>query len=312
MTTPVHLRSLQALEMAVRCGSLAGAADALCITPAAVGQRVKALEDYLGVELLVRGRAGIRPTPELRAALPLLEQAFGALEAAMGELDAQRGHDIHIAAPSDIADLWLIPRLGEFRRAHPNIRFCINGEGDAPIRLGRVDVELGLGPADVHGVDALFHDLVVPLASPTNVERIGAAPAATRLEGFPILHLDLYRNDPAGLGWPDWVAANGVVRTAPERGMRFQRAVAALDAVAANAGLALCGLALAAPALAQGRVALAWPISTARRCAHAVTARYRAEAAGPHLQRFRLWLRDQGAQTAAWLAAQTALPPPTA
>jgi LysR family glycine cleavage system transcriptional activator len=305
MPAPFHLRSLQALEMAVRHGSFVGAAADLGITPAAVGQRVKALETYLGVELLVRGRSGIRPTPELRAALPALTRSFAALEEAMGALEAQRGHDIHIAAPSDVVELWLLPRLAPFRASHPNIRFCINGEGDAPLRLGRVDVELGFGPADDPGVDVLFHDLVVPLASPLNVERIAAAPAETRLEGFPILHLDLYRNDPAGLSWPDWLAANGITRSAPDRGMRFQRAVAALDAVAANAGLTLCGLALAAPALATGRVALAWPISTARKSAHALTARYRIET-GPHLARFRAWLRAQGAATTTWLAQQGA------
>ncbi|MEJ0006703.1 MAG: LysR family transcriptional regulator [Steroidobacteraceae bacterium] len=43
-----HLKSLQALQLALRCGSLKGAAELLAITPAAVGQRVKALEDYLG------------------------------------------------------------------------------------------------------------------------------------------------------------------------------------------------------------------------------------------------------------------------
>ena len=54
MVAPTHLRSLQALELAVRRGSFVAAAEGLGITPAAVGQRVKALEDYLGVELLSR------------------------------------------------------------------------------------------------------------------------------------------------------------------------------------------------------------------------------------------------------------------
>ena len=61
-----HLKSLQALEIAVRLGSLKHAANVLAITPAAVGQRVKALEDYLGIDLLERGRSGLRPTPQLR------------------------------------------------------------------------------------------------------------------------------------------------------------------------------------------------------------------------------------------------------
>ena len=62
MTMPSHLKSLQAIELALRSGSLAKAAEALSITPAAVGQRIKALEDYLGLELVVRGRSA---SPEL-------------------------------------------------------------------------------------------------------------------------------------------------------------------------------------------------------------------------------------------------------
>ena len=63
-----HLRALQALELAIRKGSLKAAAVELSITPAALGQRIRALEDYLGFDLLVRGRSGIRPTKELEAA----------------------------------------------------------------------------------------------------------------------------------------------------------------------------------------------------------------------------------------------------
>ena len=56
-----HLRSLQALESAIRLGSLTAVANELGITPAAVGQRIRALEDYLGIDLLVReiGRAHV-------------------------------------------------------------------------------------------------------------------------------------------------------------------------------------------------------------------------------------------------------------
>jgi len=50
MTSVTHLKSLQALELAVREGSLTAAAVKLGITPAAVGQRIRSLEDYLGVD----------------------------------------------------------------------------------------------------------------------------------------------------------------------------------------------------------------------------------------------------------------------
>ena len=137
MDPPSHLRALQALELALRTGSLTGAAARLAITPAAVGQRVKALEDYLGIDLLVRGRSGLQPTPELSGALVHLHAAFRELALAADLLELQRGQQIRIAAASDIIDLWLAPRLRDFRAQHPNIELEINGDGDPRRRSGR-------------------------------------------------------------------------------------------------------------------------------------------------------------------------------
>ena len=75
MVAPTHLKSLQALELAARLGSLRDAAGVLAITPAAVGQRVKALEDYLGRDLLVRGRSGLKPAPALETRLEVARSA---------------------------------------------------------------------------------------------------------------------------------------------------------------------------------------------------------------------------------------------
>lgn len=304
MVAPTYLRSLQALELAVRKGSFTAAAEALGITPAAVGQRVKALEDYLGVELLTRGRSGLRPAPGLVPALAHLNRGFEELAAAARELELQRGHELHLAAASDFVDLWLAPRLERFRAAHPNILFNINGEGEAPHRIGRVDCEISYGPPrDAPNSDLLFRDYVLPVTSPENVERTAAIAREIRLEGFPLVHLDFYKDDPAGLSWPDWVAANGVQRSAPERGMRFRRITAALDAVRADAGVTLCGMALIGDRLDAGEIGLPYPISTGRWSAHGFHARFRADVDGRRpVQRFREWLLGEARATRGWLA----------
>jgi LysR family glycine cleavage system transcriptional activator len=302
MAAPSHLKSLQALELAAKTGSFAAAAELLAITPAAVGQRVKALEDYLGVTLLERGRAGISPTAELAKALPQLMAGFASLEAASASLDMGRPQELHIAAIPDFAELWLQPRLGAFRAAHPNIRFCINGEGDAPIRLARVDCEIGFGPSD-GDCETLFHDLLIPVVSPANAERMGRLDPETRLEGFPLLHPDFYKDDPIMSSWPRWLAANGVERTAPDRGMRFRRVAGLIDAVAADAGIALCGLALLSEAVDDGRIVPAYPASTGCETGHAFTARYRQQTSPNRaLEQFRTWLREEAGQTSDWLA----------
>jgi LysR family transcriptional regulator, glycine cleavage system transcriptional activator len=305
MAPPSHLKSLQALELAVRTGSFAAAAEILAITPAAVGQRVKALEDYLGVELILRGRAGIRPTAGLVKAIPHLASGFAAIEAAAGLLDMQRPQELHIAAVPDLADLWLVPALASFRAEHPNIGICVNGSGDVPMRLGPVDCEIMFG---AHGddplIDLLFHDYVLPVASPANVERTRVLPSDERLEGFPLLHLDFYKDDPAGISWPCWFAENGITRTAPERGMRFQRIAGALDSVWADAGVALCGAALLGEALEDGRLGLPYPVATGRRTGLGFIARFRPRhTTAPTVDLFRDWLRGQAARKRDWIEA---------
>jgi LysR family transcriptional regulator, glycine cleavage system transcriptional activator len=304
VVTLSHLKSLQALEIAVRLGSLKQAADVLAITPAAVGQRVKALEDYLGMDLLERGRSGLRPTLQLRIAMPHLSAAFRELDAVADALDLQRVHEIYIAAPSDFAELWLKPRLPGFRSAHPNIRFCINGEGDAPMRIGPVDCQVGFGPPlDEPSADLLFHDYVVPISSHENTNRIAALKRRERLEGFPLLHLDFYRNDPAAPSWSSWIKGRKLKRTAPERGIRFQRITAVLEAVFADAGLTLCGLALISDLVDAKRLSLPFPISAGAWTSHVFQSRFRSDAlARPQVRRFRNWLVEEGEATSDWLS----------
>lgn len=303
MAAPTHLRSFQALDAALRYGSLTAAADRLSITPAAVGQRIKVLEDYLGMDLLTRGRSGLSPTPAVAAVVDRLRTAFRELESAAEALDLQRGHEIHIAALTDVAELWLKPRLDRFRAEHPNILFCINGEGDAPLRLGPVDCEISFGPAtDEPNRDILFRDFIVPIGSPENVRRIAQTAERDRLEGFPLLHLDFYKDDPAAPDWPDWVRVEGFRRTSPQRGIRFQRLAPALQAVRADAGLTLCGLALIAEVLDDGTVSMPFPLSTGRWTSHAFQARFRADSlVRSQVRRFRHCLSQEAEKTRAGL-----------
>ena len=304
MAATTHLRSFQALELAVRTGSLRAAAESLTITPAAVGQRVKLLEDFLGVDLLARGRSGLRPTAALTDALPHLSAAFRELETAAGLLDLQRGHEIHIAAVSDFADLWLKPRIAAFKAQHPNVLFCVNGEGEVPLRLGPVDCAIAFGPVRADA-EVLFRDFLLPISSPDNNARIAHLGLSDRVEGFPILHLDFYRDDPAAPGWAEWITAHHLNRTAPERGIRFQRIAPVLEAVLADAGLAICGLALAQDLVADHRLSLPFPSAMGHWTAHAFQARFRPDAlARPQVRRFRDWLISEGAATQGWVSSQ--------
>ena len=294
---PTYLRSLQALEIAVRTGSLRSAAEQLGITPAAVGQRIKALEDYLGLDLLVRGRSGIRPTRELSAALAHVSAAFRELETAAAILDLQRVHEIHIVADTDWAELWLKPRLDHFKSRNPNMRFCINGVGDVPMRLGQADCEVWFGKTrGGTEEDELFKDYLLPVSSPENGKRVWEA--ASKLEGFPLLHLDCYRTDPSAIGWPEWISTYGYRNTAPERGIRFPHIVRALESVYADAGILLCGLALVTPQIEAGRLSIPFPVAQGAWTSFAYRIAFRTSALRrKQVNRFREWLLHESALT---------------
>lgn len=298
-----HLRALQALDLATRCGSLKEAGKILGITPAAVGQRIKSLEDYLGMELVVRSRTGLRPTGELAPALPHLAKAFGELGMAAQLLDFQRADEIHIAANSDWVDLWLMPRLPEFRTAFPNILFCINGVGDVPVRFGRADIEVTFGKCrEQENIDLFYQDYLAPIGSLQNTRRIKKLATKDDLEGFPLLHLDFYKEDPDAITWPDWIEAHGHRRTAFTRGIRYRSVAPGLQAVSSNAGFMICGLALISDQIDKGELTLPFGVTKGAWTGHAFHARYRSDAAvRSPIRNFREWLVTESRKTRNWI-----------
>lgn len=305
MTAASHLRAFQALELALRLGSLKAAAEALAITPAAVGQRIKALEDFLGLELMVRGRSGLAPSPSLTDAMPSLTRAFRDLELVSEILDMQRGQEIRITADPDFSELWLAPRLPGIKAALPNSVIIVSHTNEQHLAL-KADCTIRFGAAS-RGEDLLFTDYILPISSPENERRISVLSKRDRLEGFPLLHVDAYRNDPSCPGWPGWVEAHKMRRTAPDRGIRFELVGSALHAVMADAGLALCGLGLVARQLEDGKLSAPFGIGVGSWTSHGYIARFRAESLNrPQVRRFRQWLLAEGEATRSHLTALTA------
>jgi len=295
MVPVTHLKSLQAVELAIRKGSLKEAADTLGITPAAVGQRVRALEDYLGSDLLLRGRSGLKPTPELEHALSDLRLAFAALERASGSLDFQRVSEIQVVADPDWAELWLAPRIQAFRDAHPNILFCINGAGDVPLRLGAPDVRVdhGAGPGE-----PLLTDVLLPVTGPDNTRRIADWDPVLQMEGMPLLHLNSQRDGDDHPGWVEWFRKFGHRETGPDRGVHYQHARLALEAVRENVGFLVCGLSLVLSDLRDGSIVAPFPASQSITAPHPYRLTLRPDAEKrPQVQRFVAWLRSTSNET---------------
>lgn len=123
------------------------------------------------------------------------------------------------------------------------------------------------------------------------------------LEGFPLLHLECYTADGGGIGWPDWVARYGYRETAPGVGIRYRRVTQALEAVYADAGFIMCGLALIRPKIEEGLLEIPFPVEKGEWSRNAYQASFRLGARRrEQTERFRTWLLEQAKETRRELA----------
>jgi LysR family glycine cleavage system transcriptional activator len=106
------------------------------------------------------------------------------------------------------ASKWLIPRLAEFTQAHPDIELrIVASDKVANFQTDAVDLAVRYGePPFGPGLNAelLFEHVIVAVASPVLVERLGDAGLPENLQRYPLLH-------DAHNFWPRYLE-NGVSR----------------------------------------------------------------------------------------------------
>lgn len=161
---PLSSSELAAFVAAVEAASVHGAADALDLTQSAVTKRLQALERRSGVQLLDRGRFGVRPTQAGRLLYPEAKQVLAALGHAEDVIDEHRDiaqHALGLIASHTIGEFLLPAWLAAFRSQDRAMRAQVEiANSPAVLRaLRERHAEIGF----VEGLDALdgFEKLVV-------------------------------------------------------------------------------------------------------------------------------------------------------
>jgi len=165
--THLPLNGLRVLDAAARHLSFTRAADELAVTPAAVGQQIRALEDMLGVVMFRRTPKGLELTDEAAAGLDALRSGFLQFEEAVQSMQAgQSSLKLTVAAPRDFTQKWLNEKLAIFSRDNPDMSFAIvAADGDVDFTEANLDVAVRLvdGPGEHDGMllgDTSFVKLV--------------------------------------------------------------------------------------------------------------------------------------------------------
>lgn len=227
------LNSLRAFEAAARHLSFTKAAVELCVTPAALGHQVKALEERLAAPLFHRLPRGLALTDEGLALLPVLAESFGRMGSVLEQFkDGQFREVLTVGAVGTFAVGWLIPRLRDFQRAHPFIDFRLFTNNNRVDLAGEgLDYAIRFGDGAWHGTEAepLLVSPLSAMCSPAMARGL-REPADLARE----LLLRSYRVDE----WARWFDTAGVACPLV-RGVVFDSSLTMAEAAAQGAGVAL-------------------------------------------------------------------------
>lgn len=205
MRSNLPLNALRAFEASARHLSFTRAALELCVTQAAVSQQVRILEDRLNRGLFKRLPRGLEMTDEAQALFAVLTDAFSQIDTIFRKFEGGEYREVlTVAAVGTFAVGWLLPRIEQFRQAHPFVELRLRtnnnvvnlaAEGlDFAIRFGS-----GQWPA-THN-DMLCEAPLTVLCTPETAQRL-SQPADLLQENL----LRSYRADE----WDNWFAAAGV------------------------------------------------------------------------------------------------------
>jgi DNA-binding transcriptional LysR family regulator len=280
------LNGLRAFEAAARHRSFAAAAAELNVSAAAVSRLVRLLEERLGLKLFERRPNGLVLTAQGRAFQPGLTSAFDAIAGLAEQIRGMRdGVVLTVGVGPTFAIRWLIPRLGDFQRKHPEIEVRLTTGGAAvPLQDDwTCGIRLGDGDWPGYAAEALFSAEMSPVCTPALAERLRRPVDLKRMTLLDVAH--------APEDWPQWLEAAGLSWAVPTGAPRFDTYAMALQAALDGVGVAmglrpyvmddLAARRLVAPFRRTVRKGRAWYLVHRPR---------RAEE--PALAAFRTWMRE--------------------
>ncbi|MBV8466873.1 MAG: transcriptional regulator GcvA [Burkholderiales bacterium] len=231
------LNALRAFESAARLESFSAAAEELFVTHGAVSKQIKLLEDWLGVKLFDRtgGRvkltdAGWRYLVQVQDGLDLIANATAQL------VQPDRQRRLVVNSIPTMAMHWLLPRLPDFQREHPEIELrLMTSDRDVSRLETAFDVAIRRGPGDWPGYIAqpFLDEWELPLCSPALLERQPIASPAD-LAKHPLLYADTRPT-----AWQRWFTLAGVPELKAATTQHFDHFYLALQAAMDGMGVVL-------------------------------------------------------------------------
>ncbi len=244
------LTALRAFEVAARLRSIKQACIELNLTPGAISQQVRALEDRVGVQLFDRTSGRYDLTAIGEQLLSRLTHCFDDMETAMQEVVAHaEPNRLRLKLAPTFAARWFAPRMVSFLSSNRGVDLEVTTiASSAEIGFEQCDFLVQFGGASWPDFDSvlLFRDELVPVCSP-KIARTLRKPEDLRKQ--TLLHSSFREKN-----WAQWLESAGMDTRLAATGPRFQNGLLACEAAASGSGVAVMQLAYVEADIAQGRL----------------------------------------------------------
>ena len=247
------LSALECFDLAARHRSFTRAAEDLGLTQSGVSRQIGTLEQFLGVRLFQRIGSRLELT-EIGAQYwreigPLMA---GLEKAALDVVRGQRLEEALILQTSPgFAACWLLPRLGGFLAAHPEVILeVIEAEGTCDFSTSPADLAIVRGTGAVSDVrsDRLCAETLTVVAAPKLI------PPGAALDHLDFTRLPTLQNATRPSLWMTWLRLSGLPHSGAIRGVRLGHSGLLIPAACAGLGLAVVPRLYVEDDLRQGRL----------------------------------------------------------
>lgn len=284
------LNQLRAFEAAARHQSIKDGADELCVTPAAVGHQIRALESFLEVPLFHRGVRQITLTEQGRQLAEDVGDALDRIEVAVAPaLNNSLSGTLKISVAPFFGNRWLLPRLEQFSAQHPEIDIQpvfsfdyvdLAKDGfDAAVRYGD-------GTWDGTTAELVFRDTLRPVCAPQLVEGRALPLTADDILSLPLASAKNWPDD-----WIAWANATGSALAQDLTPHQYESRAFMFDSALSGQAVILADPRMTGVDESAGRLVCLSEISVERsQGIHIVTA---ASAMGRKVRAFADWMKAE-------------------
>lgn len=250
MRSDAPLKAIACFDAVMRTGSTTLAAERLFVTPGAVGQQIRKLEQWLGVQLFVRSVRKLTPTETAVRYWSQIKPALQQIQRANEDVMGERADRVSLSLPPAFAKSWFARRLHDFTQQFPNTNLHVNAS-PVPVDLLNSSYDLAVRHSD--GVDdrlssrLLLKDEARVYCSP-RYRALLQLNELTDIRNATLLYTTSHAN------WAHWLAEAGASIADAAGGLHFDQSELAIEAARRDQGLVLTSPWLVEDDVEQGKL----------------------------------------------------------